>query len=545
MTSSSATPTQAPAPASTVEPLPLAKEDVLMAEQRPAPGEMNARQVGLLQFSVLVVGLCTILYELLIGTVSSYLLGDSIRQFSMAIGLTMFAMGIGTWCSRWVNRPEQLLFWFVLVEVVLGLVGGLSVPVLYGVYLVGNGYLPIMVLLVLGVGALIGLEIPLLTRLLEHRYSLKLNISNVLSLDYLGALLATFLFPFLLLPVFGVFQSSVVVGLLNLLTGGLSLVAFWPQLSRKQQRGLSSGLVLATALLLTTLLFSKQLLHGWESQVYEDQILLSTQTPYQQLVLTRNRQDLRLYLNGNLQFSTLDEYRYHEALVHVPMGLAPTPENVLILGGGDGLAVREVLKHPKVKTITLVDLDAKMLSLFQKHPVLRQINHNSLNHPKVRLVSQDAFKFLEQTQQRYDVVLVDLPDPNSNALTRLYTVEFYRLLQQRLSRTGLMVTQATSPYFAPEAFWCIAQTLTEANFSTVKPYHAYIPAFGDWGFVLASQRHLPSQFRLPPNLRYLTQEGLPSLFLFSPDVRRSGLPANRLNRPILLEFYLAGWKANS
>jgi spermidine synthase len=504
---------------------------------------LGRRELAVVVVSVVVAGLCSIVYELLIGTVSSYFLGDSITQFSLTIGLFMASMGLGSFLSRRVG--ERVLELFVAAEVGLGLVGGLCVPALFAVYAYTDLYLPAMVVFIVVVGTLTGLEIPLLVLVLRRHYPLKTNLSAVLSLDYLGALGATLLFPFVLLPTLGTFRSSTVVGLANLAVALLVLRTFRARFSPGRVP-LYVTLTVAGALVLASLMvFSESLLKPWSDAIYEDRVVLVRQTPYQRIVMTRGGDDVRLFLNGNLQFSSIDEYRYHESLVHPAMELAPSRRRVLILGGGDGMVVREVLRHEGVEEVTLVDLDPAMTELARRHPDLRAINRDAMRDARVDVVHADAMGYLADTPRRWDVIVADLPDPNDTSLARLYSREFYRLVRRRLARAGLFVTQATSPYFARRAFWCIESTLADAGFESTLPYHAYVPSFGDWGFVLAapSRPLSPDAIDLEVPTRFLDAATLRRLFVFERDLRPTRtIAASTLDEPRVLRYYLEGWR---
>ena len=513
-------------------------EENKAAAARPAAPTFEA---FLLLFTVFIVGLCTIIYELLIGTTSSYLLGDSVKQFSLTIGLTMSAMGIGTLLSRAITR--NLIQWFILNEIVLGLVGGLSVPILFQAYSWTDIYYPIMVSLIMGIGILIGLEIPLLARIMEKHYTLRANISNVLSVDYFGALVATILFPFLLLPFLGIYKSALITGLINLLIGVFNLWWFRSYLGLEKFRWLRASIAGAAVVLCGLLFWSQNLIQAWENSVYEDRVVFSKQSAYQKIVVTKNKRDLRLYLDGHLQFSTIDEYRYHEALVHVPLGLAAIKEKVLVLGGGDGLAVREILKYPEVRSVTVVDLDPEVTRLALRHPMLVKANRGSLKDKRVRIIHMDAFKFLEEFSALFDVILADLPDPKTSGLSRLYSKEFFGLVNKRLAKQGVFVTQSTSPYFAKKAFWSIKETISAAGFAFVSPYHAYVPSFGDWGFVMGSKiRRRLDDLALRVPTRYLDRNNIRELFSFSKDLMIEGIKISSLNEPNVLSYYLEGWK---
>ena len=502
---------------------------------------LTRKDASILLFCVFVVGFCTIIYELLIGSVSSYFIGDSIKQFSITIGLTMTAMGIGTLISRFFNK--NLIYWFIFVEILLAIIGGLSVPVLYFIYSVQFFYYPIMCFLIIIIGSLIGLEIPLLTRIMEEYFQLRENISNVLSLDYLGAFLASLAFPFILLPFLGVFNSSISTGLLNLLVGVLTFVWFKDKLTHKRKLMLKTQAILIAILLVGLLIFSKELAFYLENSMYDDRVVFSKKTPYQQIVITKNKADVRLFIDGNVQFSTIDEYRYHEPLIHIPMNLVNKKENVLILGGGDGLAARELLKYPEVKKITVVDLDKEMTDLAVKNRIMAELSEHSFENPKVKILNEDAFKFLENSKEYFDVIIIDLPDPNNQSLARLYSKEFYKVVKQKLARNGIAVTQSTSPFFSPEAYWCIEKSLQAAGFKYTKPYHTYVPSFGDWGFILAGNNPINEKnIKITVPTKFLDDSSIESLFHIEKDVKRNNIKASTLDKPEILNYYLNGWR---
>lgn len=506
-----------------------------------APKLLTAKEASILLFCVFVVGFCTIIYELLIGSVSSYFIGDSIKQFSITIGLTMTAMGIGTFVSRFIKN--NLIYWFIFIEILLAIVGGLSVPILYWVYSMQFFYYPVMCILIIIIGTVIGLEIPLLTRIMEVYFELRDNISNVFSLDYLGAFLASLAFPFLLLPLLGVFNSSVLTGLLNLLVAIVTFLWFKDKLTLKRRAMIKTQSILITILLAGCLIFSKELSIYFENNMYEDRVILSKQTKYQKIVLTKNKEDLRLFIDGNVQFSSIDEYRYHEPLIHIPMSLAGHRENILVLGGGDGLAAREILKYPEVKNITVVDLDKDITDLAKNDKIIARLNENSFSSPKVKILNEDAFKFLESSKEFFDVIIIDLPDPNNSSLARLYSKEFYKVAGKKLSATGILVTQATSPFFSPEAYLCVQKSLQAAGYRYTKPYHTYVPSFGDWGFVLASNLPIDeNKIKIIVPTKYLETAYIKNLFYIEKDLYREGIKASTLNRPEILNYYMQGWR---
>lgn len=513
----------------------------IMTDLSKSERPLTTTETVVLLISVLIVGFCTILYELLIGSVSSYFLGDSVKQFSLVIGLTMTGLGIGTLLSRFFQ--SHLIFWFIVIEILLAIIGGLCVPILYYVYLFKWAYYPTMCFLILTIGALIGLEIPLLTRVMERYYRLRDNISNVLSLDYLGSFLATLSFPFLRLPLCGIFNTSALAGLLNLIVGLLNYWQFRRHGSFPHASRLKIASVLTIFLLVGTIVFSAELKRNWENLIFKDKVILSVQSPYQRIVMTKKNQDVRLFIDGNVQFSSIDEHRYHELLTHIPMSLLPHRESVLILGGGDGLAIRELLKYPEIEAITLVDLDKAITDLAKNNPLFCKMNGQSMTNKKVRIINDDAFKFVETTDQTFDLILIDLPDPNNASLARLYSWEFYNLVQNRLNRTGIVVTQATSPFFCPKAFWCIRESMKKAGFPHTYVYHGYIPSFGDWGFTMAANlRYDPQNVKIDKPTKYLDDQTAQKAFVIEKDLLRDNIRPSSLDNPEILRYYGEGWE---
>lgn len=531
------------APAVQAGAAPPAPPAIEQPTETPARHPVQRRELAALVYTLFVAGVCSIVYELLIASTASYFLGDSVKYFSLTIGLYMAAMGVGSYVSKLVQG--QLLASFIGAELLLGLLGGLAVPALYIAYSHTDMFLWVYALLTLGVGFLIGLEIPFLTRLLEEYAELRVNIAHTLSLDYLGALVATLAFPFVLLPWLGSFRTSLVFGAVNLSIALVLLRVFRGRLAPDWGRRLLAGTWAAGILLAAGLLLSGPLLSAWERAAYEDRVVFAAQTPYQHIVLTHHRDDLRLFLDGNLQFSSLDEHRYHEALIHVPMALAPTVRKVLLLGAGDGLAVRELRQYQQLEQIWVVDLDPEMTELARTNPHLLALNGDSLRaDPRVRVLHEDALSFLQSREAVFDLIVADLPDPNNTALARLYTREFFAAVRDGLSPNGVLVTQASSPFFTHKAFWCIAATVESAGFAEVRPYHALVPSFGDWGFVLAAKGPLksPQQAEIPVATRYLDEATLARMFGFEKDLAATKVAINTLDRPVLLDYYLDGWR---
>jgi spermidine synthase len=490
--------------------------------------------------SVVIIATSGLVYELITGTLASYVLGDSVTQFSLVIGLYLFAMGIGSYLSQYLE--QKLLERFVEIELAVALVGGLSAPLLFKVYTSAGAFRGLLYTLVLLIGTLVGLEIPILIRLLKFSLDLKELVARVLTLDYIGALVASILFPTLLLPKLGIHQTSLFFGILN---GAVALAStFLFPLERATTVRLRAQCVLVIAVLAGAFFFITRLVDRAESVYFGAPIVYARQSPYQRVVITQTPRTTRLFLNGNLQFSSDDEYRYHEVLVHPAVAaLGRDPRTALILGGGDGLAARELLRYPSVERILLIDLDAAVTEVFGSLPLAVKLNENALNDRRVTVRNEDAFRFLGETTESFDLAIVDFPDPSNYAVGKLFTDAFYHLLRQRLGVRGVAVIQATSPQYARRAFWSITATIEASGFRAA-PFHVYVPSFGDWGFVLAGGEGMapPSSLRIDPqSLRYLDASILPELFRFPRDIGRVEAPVNRLNDQKLVPIYTEEW----
>lgn len=492
-----------------------------------------------LLFSVFVIASCGLVYELIAGALASYLLGDSVTQFSTIIGTYLFAMGIGSWLSGYLVRG--LVARFIQIELAVGILGGFSAPALFLIFAWGGAFRPTLYGLVLIIGILVGLEIPLLMRILKERFQFKDLVANVLTFDYLGALGASILFPILLVPKLGLVRSALLFGLLNAVVALWSTWLFARELPRKNGLRLASFVVIA--LLCAGFAGADRINTLAESNLYADEIILTRSTRYQRIVVTRWHDDLRLFLNSHLQFSSRDEYRYHEALVHPGLAAIEAPRRVLVMGGGDGLAVREILRYEGVQSITLVDLDQEMTHLFRDHELLRSLNSESLRSPKVRIVNADAFVWLDKLREPpFDFVVIDFPDPTNFSLGKLYSTAFYRMLHKAVRPGGMVAVQSTSPLFARQSYWCIVESMKQSGWRAL-PYHVYVPSFGEWGYVLGVTGPYEPPRTLPQGLRFLTPAGLAQAFDFPRDMEPVEAQPNRLNDQVLVRYYEKEWGA--
>jgi len=491
--------------------------------------------------SVFVVAACGLVYELAAGALASYVLGDSVLQFSTVIGTYLFAMGIGSWLSRFFER--QLPAHFLRIELLVALVGGLLPATLF----LANAYLPgsfrfLLYGLVLLVGTLVGLEIPLVMRILRGRGPWRALSRWGWPFAYRGARAGPVAFRRWLVPQLGLVRTGLLFGLMN---AAVALWAWWlfrHELPQRAAHALAAVVTLAALALAWS--GAERLTTLAEDRFYQDRVVLAESSDWQRIVLTHGRAGHRLYLNGNLQFAERDEYRYHEALVHPVMAAFAqgrvAPRRVAVLGGGDGMAVREILRYPGVESVTLVELDPHMTRLFSQNPALRQLNGDALHSPRLSIVNTDAFKWLEQDGDPFDIIVVDFPDPTNFAIGKLYTNAFFASLQRRLSASGYAVMQTTSPLVARKSFWTVVQTMESVGLRTW-PYHAHVPSFGEWGFVIAGRRPYTVPTQLPPGLRFLTPATLPLLFDFPADMARVPAEVNRLSNQVLVHTYEQEW----
>ncbi len=492
----------------------------------------------LLLFAVFTIATCGLVYELVAGTLASYLLGDSVKQFSFIIGVYLFSMGIGSYFSKFITK--NLLNRFVEIEILVGLVGGLSSVLLFLLFEYSFSFQFALYLLVFITGCLVGLEIPLLMNILKDRIEFRDLVSNVFTFDYIGALLASILFPIVLVPHLGIMGTSLFFGMINI---SIAIVlCFLLKSELKNLYWLKAKAILSFILLLIAFVFSGKILEFSEGKLYGENIIYTNSTPYQRIVLTHDRSDYRLYLNNNLQFSSVDEYRYHEALVHPAMAMAKKVDRVLVLGGGDGMAVREILRYQEVKKVTLVDLDQGMTNLFKTNSILTGFNKNSLNNPKVTVYNQDAYVWARQCQSKFDVVIIDFPDPSNYSLGKLYSLNFYQTVKKLLAPNSVIVVQTTSPYFAPKSFWCIHNTLAQV-FSQVDAYHAYVPSFGEWGYTIAVNgfnANFNQVHRMVKGLRFYNYQ-FDKYNYFANDMISKDIEVNRLDNQILVRYFDEEW----
>ena len=453
----------------------------------------------------------------------------------------MFSMGVGSYLSKLLGG--NLIQNFITIEIIISLVGGVcSLLLLMSFPFVRALYDTVMFSLIFIIGALVGMEIPILSGILSYKQSTRDSIANVLSLDYLGALIGSVAFPLILLPQLGLLRSSFAIGLINILTALVNIYFFKKYLRTPR---LLTAISVAVLIMLTAFtVYGTRISSYAEKHLYFDQIIYKKQTPYQRIVVTQSNvnKEHRLYIDGHIQFSSRDEYRYHESLVHPLLAVEGDKSKVLVLGGGDGLAVREVLKYDDVDLIHLVDIDPEMTKLGKNLYLLSKLNENSMDNPKLTVFNQDAFTFINQAGVLYDRVIIDMPDPHNEAINKLYSKEFYTMIRKRMSPNGILVTQSSSPFFTHKTFWSINKTL-DAVFEDTLGYHVTIPSFGIWGFNMARMNaEIPKDFQFDVKTKFMDEATMQAAMVFGKDTQKVEVPVNTIMEPKLYHLYLEDLK---
>ena len=508
-------------------------------------GRRTVRSRPLLLAAVAVCAACGLIYELVLLTLSASLVGGGITQTSLIVAGFVAALGVGALLVKPLLSRAAVTF--VAVEILLGVAGGLSAVTLYVSFSFYGTSSAVLLVATAVLGILVGAEVPLLMTLLQTgRTGIDAEGSGKLladlnAADYAGALLGGLVWPFVLLPLAGQVRGAAFTGLVNLLAAAVvaGLLLRW-QMSVRARRTATAALLVAAAGLAVLLIRAQDIETTARQRLYDDPVVAAERSEYQEIVLTERSGDLRLYLDGDLQFSSLDEHRYTESLVHP--ALARDPERVLILGGGDGLAAREVLRHPTVGEVVQVELDPAVVGLARTR--LATLNDHALDDPRVEVVVQDAFRWLRSPAATgFDAVIVDMPDPDTPVLGRLYSTEFYGLVSAALAPDGLVTVQAGSPYSTPTAFWRTISTLDAAGLAAT-PYHVHVPSFGDWGFALARSGPQPPDLALSaaaPATRFLGQAVLDAAGVFPADRPPQRLAPSTLDRPLIVEDMRGGY----
>ncbi|MEP5339190.1 MAG: polyamine aminopropyltransferase [Algibacter sp.] len=503
-----------------------------------------------LKAAIFATGFAGIVAEYTLSTLATYFIGNSIFQWTMIVSLMLFCMGLGSRLSKLITK--NLIQNFLILETTLSLIVAFSSVLVYALAAVSQYYGIVIYSLCMIIGLLIGLEIPLVVRINKEYEDLKSNISSILEKDYYGSLIGGVFFAFIGLPILGLSYTPFVLGIINFLVALIVFYRFKDKINKTKIVRLKAVLTIVFGVLITGIAFTEPIIQWGEQKKYKDKVVYSEQTKYQNIVLTEWKNEHWLYLNGNLQFCSIDEKMYHEPLVHPIMQLHPNPQRILILGGGDGCAVREILKYSSVEKIDMVDLDPKMTDLGVGHPVLLDINQGSMSSKKLQIFNKDAYIHLEQnTTEFYDIIIADLPDPRNIELGRLYSHEFYSICNRKLRPNGFLITQAGSPYFATKAFNCIDKTIQSAGFTTVK-LHNQVISMGEWGWILGTKNKAINAEVLKDKVqniefknvqtKWINKEAMQLITSFGKDFFRlnDSIEVNKVHNPVLYQYYLDG-----
>lgn len=468
----------------------------------PVPARLGR---GIVLASVFVCAACGLVYELELVAVASSLVGDSVTQASVVLSVMVFAMGVGSLLAK--RLPCHAAAGFGYVEALLALVGGGSAMALYACFAwLGEARIALVVIS-FTIGVLVGAEMPLLMTLIQRirRQDAGGALADLFAADYVGALVGGLTFPFLLLPLLGQLTGALLTGVVNVLAGGLVVQwLFRHELPPRVRRHLLSASGGTLALLLAGSAFVAPFEGAARRAVYGGDIRVAVRTDEQELVLTggatrtewSDAGELRFFQDGRLSVRGRQAHAANRAFVRPAM--AGPHARVLVLGGGDGLALREVLRRPGVERVTLVDQDPGVARLARRDPGLRALNDGALDDPRVRVESADPFRWLRQRAgsgprgpagtgptraggRGYDVIVAALPEPRVAAGAKLYSQEFYGLAARALNHQGRLAVRTGPPGARPRDFWTVDATLRAAGLSTC-PYERE----GDGpGFLLA------------------------------------------------------------
>jgi len=549
----------------------------------------------LLILTMAVLAGCGLIYEYLLSHYAGRVLGVMESTIYTMIGLMIVSMGLGAFAAR---KVQCAFNGFVYLELIIALLGA-SAILFIGALIAITQTLPHVIadmfalppdMLPQGgifnqlsflainspyffgvmLGFFIGMEIPLIARIREqiHGQHLANNLGTIYGADYIGAGLGAAIWVLFLLSI-DISKAAALTASLNLIAGSFFILRYWHKL-KWQKTFVSLHIVLALIIFLM-FNYGNQWLNQMNSLLYLDKVVHSQKTHYQQLTFTERNMGLssgnaqkniiNFYLNGRLQFSSLDEHIYHDYLVAPVLAGSARHDNVLIIGGGDGLALRDVLKY-NPKTVTLIDLDNELIDIFQKPEQhlnenlarkISDLNENSLQDKRVKILRSDAFITINEllkSGQMFDAIIVDLPDPSHPDLNKLYSVNFYARLKQLLSGDGLIAIQSTSPYHAKDSFISIGKTLDAANFVHVQQYHDNVPSFGEWGWTIAAKvgasplTRLTKLEKLPVHHTWLNLDMLKAAFIFPNDfyLDKESIGINTLGSHTLYQLHQKAWQ---
>jgi len=534
---------------------------------------------------------CGLIYEYLLSHYAGRVLGVMESTIYTMIGLMIVAMGLGAFAARKIKCAFN---GFVYLELIIAFLGCTSILIIGGLIAITQTFphliadmfsLPPDMLPQGGLfkqlsflaynspyffglllGFFIGMEIPLIARIREqiHQQHLANNLGTIYGADYIGAGIGAAIWVLLLLSI-DITKASALTAALNLIAGSFFIIRYWQHL--QWRKTFVSLHLLFTLVVILVFNFGNQWINQMNSLLYLDKVVHTQKTRYQQLTFTERHMGLgqnniiNFYLNGRLQFSSIDEHIYHDYLVAPVLAGSARHDKILIIGGGDGLALRDVLKY-NPKSVTLIDLDADLIDIFQhtsNHLPRRlaqqiaQLNQNSLQDKRVNIIRADAFiaiNDLLKSSQVFDAIIIDLPDPSHPDLNKLYSVNFYARLKQLLSGDGLIAIQSTSPYHAKNSFISIGKTVAAADFIHVQQYHDNVPSFGEWGWTIAAKSgaspltRLNNLTSLPIKHSWLNLPLLKSAFVFPNNFYddKENIPINILGSHTIYQLHQEAWK---
>lgn len=567
-------------------------------QQTPTPSQPLDNQPSnrilddtLLILTMAVLAGCGLVYEYLLSHYAGRVLGVMESTIYTMIGLMIVSMGLGAFAARKIKCAFNGFVW---LEITIALLGSSAILVIGGLIAVTQllpqivadtfalpsdalprggvfntlSYLAFKTPYIFGLllGFFIGMEIPLIARIREqlHQKHLANNLGTIYGADYVGAGIGAAIWVLFLLSI-DISKASALTAGLNLLAGAVFITRYWREL--KWLKTLIALHVVLALLIVVTYFFAGNWINQMSNLLYLDKVVYSDKTRYQQITFTErnmgldNQPVISFYLNGRLQFSSIDEHIYHSYLTYPPLIGSARQDSVLIIGGGDGLALRDVLQW-QPKNVTLIDLDGQLLDIFTTPEEkldsalarkVRQLNKSSLSDERVNVVKADAFIAINDLIKKgevFDAIIVDLPDPSHPDLNKLYSVNFYARLNQLLSGDGLMNIQSTSPYHAKQSFISIKKTVEAAGFNHVEQFHDNVPSFGEWGWTIASKqgkspsKRLSTVIQLPVSHHWLTPELITGAFIFPKDFYQDekNIGVNYLGSHTLYQYHQSAWQ---
>jgi len=489
-------------------------------------------------------GLASLIYEVVLISLVATIIGVTETSTSIVLGSFLLGLAFGALIGGFLSKKKiNHLKYLIIIEILIALFGFsfLSVVTKLNLIEISSGFLFwIIVFMLLLPTTLMGLEIPLAVRILESK---KRHATGfVYFSDTLGGVIGALFAGIVFIPILGFKGAMFFGGILNLTTAILATRV------NKKFNWKFISLTLIFFIAVVAILFSStdhlynsrlnflNLLYSKEDSFYTETIF-SVISPYQHIIIGKSPYyGNQLYINGKLQISEFDSLKYHEYLVLPAIAAHQNPEKILIIGGGDGGALFQILKY-NFSVIDHVDLDKEVIETSRKY--LQNVHHGALDDKRVTRHIMDGRKFLRESKiNSYDIIIIDLPDPYKLELSPLYSREFYQLVKRALKSDGVVVTQAISPYYYLEAFSSLQKTI-KSVFPNVQPYVVPISSFSSTGYFISSQKD-PRIVRNPNKIKgkwYTTEEDIFDMPVFLKDfLKKNIFPINTDENPIIHIF---------